>query len=375
MLRARRGRLHGVGPRSAHVAGLPYSCYLDPGEFTAATAELIAPREGDPLEYVVARLADGRRVAITNTCAAVAVGIVQPRDHAAQGASRDAALAALDAAGRLLKLEGSEVARRMLVASAQTIGKLVADVCKDYSLESPRLVAVGGGAGGVARFVAAEMGFECDIPDNAEVISSIGDALSFVRVERERSVIEPTLADSESLAAAVEEACLAAGAALSSIDVRVEHDREHATLRASATGMIGLSSGAMPGRSPLTAAEAIAVAGHHGFTDPIGVGHAWISRRPAAGRSSAVLLLDRYGDVVARGDGDYLVGSDMQQADLVDLIARYTRRNLGSEGQPQVWLVRASRIVSLTPAAAIDALNEVINVQPDSATAVVVTGK
>jgi hypothetical protein len=219
------------------------------------------------------------------------------------------------------------------------------------------------------------MGFDCDIPDNAEVISSIGDALSFVRVERERSVIEPTLADSEALAAAVEEACLAAGAALSSIDVRVEHDREHATLRASATGMIGLSSGAMPGRSPMTVVEAVAVAGHHGFTDPIGVGHAWISRRSAANKGSAVLLLDRYGDVVTRGEGDYLAGSDMQQSALVDLIARHTRRNLGSEGKPEVWLVHASRIVSLTPAAAIEALNEVINVEPDSATAVVVAGK
>ena len=28
MLRARKGRLYGVGPRSAHIAGLPYSCYL-----------------------------------------------------------------------------------------------------------------------------------------------------------------------------------------------------------------------------------------------------------------------------------------------------------------------------------------------------------
>jgi N-methylhydantoinase A len=375
MLRARRGRLHGVGPRSAHVAGLPYSCYLDAGEFADATAELIAPRDGDPPEYVVARLTDGRLVAITNTCAAVALGIVHTGDHAARGASREAALAALGAAGRLLRLDASEVARRMLVASAQTIGKLVADVCKDYSLDSPRLVAVGGGAGGVARFVAAEMGFECDIPDNAEVISSIGDALSFVRVERERSVIEPTLADSEALAAAVEEACLAAGAALSSIDVRVEHDREHATLRASATGMIGLSSGAMPGRSPLSAAEAVAVASHHGYADPIGVGHAWISRRSAASRSSTVLLLDRYGDVVARGDGDYLVGPDMQRDALVDLVARYTRRNLGSEGKPEVWLVRDSRIASLTPAAAIEALDDVKNIHPDSTTAVVVTGK
>ena len=41
------------------------------------------------------------------------------------------------AAGALLRLDGAEVARRMLVASAQAIGELVAAVCKDYSLRSP----------------------------------------------------------------------------------------------------------------------------------------------------------------------------------------------------------------------------------------------
>src|SRR4029078_4335993 len=165
-------------------------------------------------------------------------------------------MSALSAAGAVLGLDGAEVARRMLMASAQAIGALVAAVCKDYSLQSPRLIAVGGGAGGVARYVAKEMNLECFIPEHAEVISSIGDALSFVLVERERSVIDPTLADGEALAPPREEASLAAGAARNSIDVRVEYDREQSTLRASATGMVGLASGAMPGRARLTCARA-----------------------------------------------------------------------------------------------------------------------
>src|SRR6185295_15680310 len=81
MLRARKGRLYGVGPRSAHIAGLPYSCYLDASDFEGATAELIAPKPDDPVEYVVVRLADGRRAALTNTCAAVALGTVEPSDY------------------------------------------------------------------------------------------------------------------------------------------------------------------------------------------------------------------------------------------------------------------------------------------------------
>jgi hypothetical protein len=244
----------------------------------------------------------------------------------------------------------------MMVASAQAIGALVADVCKDYSLQSPSLVAVGGGAGGVARFVADQMGLQCHIPQDAEVISSIGDALSFVLVERERSVIEPTLADGESLAAEAEEACLEAGAALSSIDVRVEFDREHATLRASATGMVGLASGAMPGRAPLSPAEFVASVGHHGYSDPVSVGHASMARRYSPNGSSNVLLLDRYGDLVASGAGDYLAGTDMVEGPLSAMLARYTRRHLGGEGKPTVWLIEQSRIVSLTPSAALDAV-------------------
>ncbi|HLM17541.1 MAG TPA: hydantoinase/oxoprolinase family protein, partial [Acidimicrobiia bacterium] len=191
MLRARRNKLYGVGPRSAHIARLPYACYLDPAAIDGATVELLAPRAGDPEEYVVLRLRDGTRAALTNTCAAVALAVVQPGDYAAVGASADAALAGFDVAGAWLKLAGAEVARRMLVASAQTVGNLIRSVADEYELESPTLVAVGGGAGGVGRFVAASLGLECHVPAAAEVISSIGDALSLVRIERERSIVSP----------------------------------------------------------------------------------------------------------------------------------------------------------------------------------------
>ena len=33
MLRSRRNRVYGVGPRRAHIAGLPYACFLEAGAF------------------------------------------------------------------------------------------------------------------------------------------------------------------------------------------------------------------------------------------------------------------------------------------------------------------------------------------------------
>ncbi|MEA2827787.1 MAG: N-methylhydantoinase [Actinomycetota bacterium] len=372
MLRARRGRLFGVGPRSAHIAGLPYACYLDPGELSEPTAELIAPKPGDPQEYVVVRCAGGRRVAVTNTCAAVALGVVQTGDHAGHGASPESARVALAAAGHLLGLDADEVARRMLVASAAAIGELVTAVCKEYKLTSPTVVAVGGGAGGVGRFVATTLGLECQVPDGAEVISSIGDALSFVRVERERSVVEPTLEDGEALAASAEEACLAAGATASSIEVRVDYDQQRATLRASATGAIGLTSGAMPGRAPLTDIQAAAVAGGYGFAAPTAAGHAWIAHRGggASGGAETVLLLDRYGDVVARGEGGSLTGANLTVSGLEALLARVARRARSTDRDPGIWLVHGSRTVALTPGAAAGA----VAAAPEHAAVVVTSG-
>jgi N-methylhydantoinase A len=352
MLRARRGRLYGVGPRSAHMAGLPYACYLAPELVVGAVAEMIAPKVGDPTEYVVLRLLDGTRAALTNTCASVALEVVQPGDHAAAGTSVASARAALDAAGRRLGLEGREVARRMLVASADTIGALVAAVARECELEEPRFIAVGGGAGGVGRFVAGRLGLRCEIPADAEVISSIGDALSLVRIERERSVIEPSLADAEAIAAEAERACVAAGAAPQSIDTRVEYDRERATLRAAAGGSPGTAVVTMPGRVALTPEQAATLASHHGFDQPVRVGEAWLARHPRG----AVLLLDRYGDVVARGDGGYQTSDAPSPDALAALVKLCTRRGIGGDRQPAVWHVERCRILALTPQAALRAV-------------------
>src|SRR5206468_11303435 len=122
----------GVGPRSAHIAGLPYCCYLTAAELEGAEAELTAPRPGDPLEYVALRLVDGRRAAVTNTCAAVALGVVREGDYA--NGDPAAALTGLGAAGALLHLPAEAVARRMLDASAGAIADLVRAVVADHEL-------------------------------------------------------------------------------------------------------------------------------------------------------------------------------------------------------------------------------------------------
>ncbi|HUR75172.1 MAG TPA: hydantoinase/oxoprolinase family protein, partial [Sporichthya sp.] len=254
----RHGDVFGVGPRSAHIAGLPYSCYLDSAAVAGAVAELIAPRPGDPADYLVLRLADGRSAALTNTCAANALGVVEVGDYAA--GDGQAARAGFAAAGALLGLPGEEVARRMLDASTEALCELVASVSAAHELVRPTIVAVGGGAGGLGRSVARRMGVGIIVPPRAEVISAVGDALSLIRAERERTFATNSSTDNAAelalLVAEVEAEAVRAGAGPASLDVRVEHIPERGAVRVTATGAVGLASEAVPGRPPADADSA-----------------------------------------------------------------------------------------------------------------------
>ena len=88
MLRARKGKVYGVGPRSAHIAGLPYAGFSPVEAFDGARVELIAPRPGDPADHLVVVRADGQQLALTNTCAANALGITAARRLRARGRRR-----------------------------------------------------------------------------------------------------------------------------------------------------------------------------------------------------------------------------------------------------------------------------------------------
>ncbi len=83
--------VHAVGPRSAHIAGLPYACFLEPQRLVGAQCSILAPREGDEADHVVLELTDGSRAAVTVTCAANALGVTQSGDHAWSPTSHEAA--------------------------------------------------------------------------------------------------------------------------------------------------------------------------------------------------------------------------------------------------------------------------------------------
>ena len=77
-----RGELVDVGPRSAHIAGLPYAAFADASDIVDPRIELFEPKPGDGADYVAVRVASGARYALTTTCAANVLGYAKPGMHA-----------------------------------------------------------------------------------------------------------------------------------------------------------------------------------------------------------------------------------------------------------------------------------------------------
>ena len=248
MVRIRRGRVHGIGPRSAHIAGLRYASFTDPAELVGAhRCELVAPLPGDPDDYACCARRTVERVALTTTSAANLLGIPDDGDYCAAPAG--GARVAFEALAGQMKLDAETIADHMLQAAGEEACELALTVARSAKLAEPSIVGVGGGAGGLARRVAAMLGWPLVIPPHAEVISSIGDALSLLRAERERTVATADAATIEAMMDDVEAEVVAAGASPASVEVRFEEVPERSTVRAVATGAVGLQAGALPGRS------------------------------------------------------------------------------------------------------------------------------
>ncbi|MCX4966785.1 hydantoinase/oxoprolinase family protein [Streptomyces sp. NBC_00654] len=235
MARVDGGRIIGVGPRSAHIAGLPYACFASPDDLRDATVTTIRPLDDDPADYAVIEAAGGR-YALTMTCAANALGRVPEGDFArCDPAVARAAIAPLAAH---LGVDVPTAASRILDAGTAQVKTVVDAMVKDYRLDTDAAVLVGGGGGAasVTPHLAATSGMEGRIARNSEVISPIGVALALVREQIERII--PGAGEEQILAvrAEAEAAVVAQGASPDGVEVEVTVDPQTSTVRAVATG-------------------------------------------------------------------------------------------------------------------------------------------
>jgi len=262
----------------------------------------------------------------------------------------------------------------MLEASSTALGTLVRAVAEQYELSRPAAIAVGGGAA-LGRVVTTALGLECIVPKAAEVISSVGDALSLVRAEREWTLDNPRAADVQALIGEVEREAVGAGAAPSSVTVNVIYVPDRGAVRAVAMGSLALRSGNGLGAVPLNGAspngaeadpgggagEIGDVCLAYGCGSPEQVGSYWMARSNGRGRER-VVVLDRFGDVVIDVRGEAIV-AEPDAAGLHDEARSLVERrapSLGAlVGSPTAWLVQGRHVTELPdiqPATVTDAL-------------------
>jgi N-methylhydantoinase A/oxoprolinase/acetone carboxylase beta subunit len=229
------GKVSAVGPRSAHIAGLPYACYASAEDLAGASLRLVAAVDGDAADHVVID-AEGGTYALTLTCAANALGLVREQDYA--HADPESARLAVQPLAQALGTDVAGAARQVLAAGTTPVAEVVTALIKDYDLPEDQVVLVGGGGGAAAvtPFLGQDQDEQWRIAAHAEVISPIGVALALIREQVERVI--PGATDEQILAVRrrAEQAVIAQGAAPHEVTVDVTVDPQTDTVRAIASG-------------------------------------------------------------------------------------------------------------------------------------------
>jgi N-methylhydantoinase A len=346
----KRSSIAETGPRSAHIAGLPYACFAEPEQLAAATLEAIAPREGDPEAYACIR-ASGRLYALTATCAANALGLV-PEGAYSLG-HRDAALAAFAPLAGRLRTTPEDAARKLLDRAVDKIAKAVTDAVRQHELgPDVPLVALGGAGEALVPLVAERLRRRAIRPKHPEMLSSIGAAVSLVRAEVTRNGTSDGAA--LELAREAEHACVASGAAPATVSVETSYDAREGVLRAVATGAVALEVGAAD-REPAGDETRLHAAASALGLEPDAlqlIAETGFYRVYSENGSGRVAAVDGLGAVALAEDARRVVAAT--GSDLVEQLRREVElatRNLGvATLLPRVSLVCGSQILDLSDA-------------------------
>lgn len=288
-----------VGPRSAHIAGLEYSCFAEPAEIQEGTMMRFGPGMENDLTFdeltgacepnthdrdqslIYAVIKGSRRpnksgesgerlFAITTTCAANALGLISDEDYA-KGNSESAKIA-LSILAREIGTSMEDAAKQILNMATDKILHIVDPMLKEYDLtySKPRgfflnrkasedrfgndegnvrnnsfvIVGGGGGASVLAPHLAKTLKMNYKKAEHAEVISSIGVAAAMIHEEIEKTVdVNPKPEEVSHLMDEVKDLALAKGALPESITIQSEYVSDRSVLRVIATGNMSLDIG------------------------------------------------------------------------------------------------------------------------------------
>lgn len=348
-MRRSRGRLKiaDVGPRSAHISGLRYCAFVTPGELDGARAVLAAPKPEDADDHVVIETTGGERFALTVTCAANALDRIPPDAYAA--GDQEAARMGFEALARETGVAWEWLAEKTLEMAAHKIAAVVREATLSNDLAAPTIIGLGGGAGALIPMLSQVSQTPFSIPVDAEVISSVGDALSLVRVEVERGMSRPTPEALAELQREAEAAAVDAGASPETIQIETEAITERRAMRITATGSVALDSGA--GGAEAIGDQDLAVVAKETLDDPALVlsGAFYTVFTSGQGRVRDFAVIDRRATIAVRGRGVVLTGpADAMAGEIRSEVTRMVRHLGPVSVAPAVTLLRGARLIDLS---------------------------
>lgn len=131
-----------------------------------------------------------------------------------------------------------DIAKQIMEKAYAKIEPVILELAEKYKLEKDQisLVGVGGGAASLIIYFSEKMGVKYSIPENAEVISSIGVALSMVRDVVERMIPTPSKEDIRAIKNEALNKAIESGATAESVEIHIEIDPQTSKVTAIATG-------------------------------------------------------------------------------------------------------------------------------------------
>lgn len=354
----------GVGPRSAHIAGLDYAVYAKFEDIVDPKVVLFQPLKNDPSNYAAVECSNGKRFAITVSCAANILGLVKPENYAY--GNKEAAAKAFKPFADMLQITVEEFAKQIMDKASEKNEVVVKKMLEDYKLDPQTTVLVGGGGGSAAvvPYLAKFMGMEHRIARNAEVISPIGVALAMVRDIVERTILNPTEEDILKLRKEAEQAAIQSGAAPGTVELHVEVDSQRNVVRVIATGATELRTKGLMDRKlseeELSAAAAKSMncdAGQVQLLGSTGDMAVFEGRQTSAKffgliktTSKPVRVIDNEGVIrLQKKQGDVftlsVAGFDQ---DLTDAVEKCTVYRDGGKEVPDVFLIYGKKMIDLS---------------------------
>jgi N-methylhydantoinase A len=396
MIREANGKIVDVGSRSAHIAGLHYSCFQKPEIYAGAKLVHLRPTEKDADDYIAIECVSGERYALTPTCAANLLGII-PDDAFARGNADSARLAFKPLAEKIGKTPEA-AAREVLEISCRKIEKQIEELIREYHLdrETVELVGGGGGAASLVLFAGEMMNLPARLARKAEVISTIGVALAMVRDTVERNVVDPSPEDILQIRREAVEAVCKIGALPETVEVQIEVDTKRNIVRATAFGTTELKKDEATekvsgfegcrqaaARSLKTDVEAVRLAAE---TSALYAFAAETRTKTFFGlfttTKNAVRVVDKTGVVrLQRGDAEvYQTSVENAAREIEDAILKLTDFGDAGRSLPDVHLLVGARIVNLSGLAEMEqaialAATELENLPPDEKVVIVAAQK